>query len=96
MKKKLELKNLRGIKIPARLGIIYNVTDFIVNEHLKNTGEICMSCLLDLQTKEGLSIMAQTKKENNAIIYNIVDETYLFEENVLEPAQYNFRFALEY
>ena len=93
---KTRIEKFEGIKIPARLGIIYNVTDFIVNEHLKNTGEICMSCLLDLQTKEGLSIMAQTKKENNAIIYNIVDETYLFEENVLEPAQYNFRFALEY
>src|SRR3989338_1457167 len=34
-------------EIPVRLGKIYNASSFIVSEHLKNTGEICMSCLLE-------------------------------------------------
>ena len=55
-----------------------------------------MSCLLDLQTKEGLSIMAQTKKKTMQLFIILLMKLSLFEENVLEPAQYNFRFALEY
>ena len=41
-------------EIPVRLGKIYNASSFIVSEHLKR--EICMSCLLDLQEKEKLSV----------------------------------------
>ncbi len=89
---KSRIKKFENIKIPVRLGIIYNASSFIVNEHLKNTGEICMSCLLDLQTKEELSIM--TQDEDDAIIYNIFDKNYLF-ENGGEPEKYLFRFAVE-
>ena len=83
--------------IPVRLGIIYNASSFIVSEHLKNTGEICMSCLLELQEKENLSIMSQdSSEESNTIIYNLFDETYLFKEKIPETEKYLFRFAVEY
>ena len=93
---KSRIEKFENIKIPVRLGIIYNASSFIVSEHLKNTGEICMSCLLDLQTREGLSIMTQS--EDNTIIYNIVDSESLLKEkeNIFEPEKYSFRFAVEY
>ena len=82
-------------EIPVRLGRIYNASSFIVNEHLKR--EICMSCLLELQERENLSIMSQdSSEESNTIIYNLFDETYLFEEKIPETEKYLFRFAIEY
>ncbi len=90
---KSRIKKFENIKISARLGTIYNASSFIVNEHLKNATEICMSCLLDLQEREKLSIM--TQDEENTIIYNIFSDDYLFENNE-EPEKYLFRFAIEY
>ncbi|MBI2004519.1 hypothetical protein HYS72_03595 [Candidatus Pacearchaeota archaeon] len=82
-------------EIPVRLGRIYNAGSFIVSEHLK--GEICMSCLLELQEKENLSIMSQDSlEESKTIIYNIFDESYLFKEKIPEDERYLFRFAIEY
>ncbi len=96
---KSRIKKFEGIKISVKLGAIYNASSFIVNEHLKNTGEICMSCLLDLQEKNELSIMTQDESDGNrAIIYNIFDQTYLFKnkEGIPESEKYLFRFAVEY
>lgn len=96
---KSRIKKFDGIKIPVRLGIIHNASNFIVNEHLKNTGEICMSCLLDLQEKENLFIMTQDEiNEDNTIIYNVFDKTYLFKNKggISEPEKYLFRFVIEY
>ncbi|KHO55380.1 MAG: hypothetical protein QT10_C0002G0040 [archaeon GW2011_AR19] len=82
-------------EIPVRLGKIYNASSFIVSEHLKR--EICMSCLLELQEKENLSIMSQdSPEESSTIIYNIFDENYLFEGEIPEIEKYLFRFAVEY
>ena len=92
---KSRIKKFDEIKIPVRFGIIYNATNFIVNEHLKNTGEICMSCILDLQTKENILIMVQD--DENTIIYNIFSDDYLFDNKEgVEPEKYLFRFAVEY
>ncbi len=92
---KSRIKKFENIKIPVRLGIIYNASSFIVNEHIKNNGEICMSCLLDLQEKDELSIMI--RDEENTIIYNIFSQDYLFDNKEgVEPEKYLFRFAVEY
>lgn len=93
---KSRIEKFDEIKIPVRLGKIYNAGSFIVNEHFKNKGEVCMSCILDLQDKEGISIMMQS--ENQTIIYDLFDSSSVLEneDEVFEPYPYNFRFAVEY
>ena len=51
-----KLKEFNDIKIPIRLGIIYDVVDEIVKDQLENKDSICLSCLVDLGIEKDLYI----------------------------------------
>ncbi len=85
-------------EVPLRLEMIYNVSSFIVNEHLANKDEICLSCLIELSSKNELYLIARAY-DNNVTVYAIADQKYYLDENRFSSdiagfGNYNFKFAV--
>ena len=83
-----------------RLNIIYETIEFIINKQLEDTGNICLTCLLDFGAKNDIFINMRLNG-NNTIIYNLVDPNSLLDIKIYSPelygyGQYNYIFAIQY
>lgn len=84
-------------EIPVRLNTVYEVCEFIFNYQLENPGQVCLSCLLNLEEEKQVQINMQS--DDTAIVYEIVDEESTLEVVEIEgfePENYKFRFAIKY
>ena len=84
------------VEIPVRLSVLYNASKFILDSHFENSGELCLSCLLEFQKENSLQINMQSNEET--IVYEIVDTLSTLEiiKDEFEPENYKFRFAIKY
>ena len=84
------------VEVPVRLNTLYYASEFILNSHFENDGELCLSCLLDYQEENSLQIQMQSNEED--IVYEIIDtlSTLKIIEDIFEPENYKFRFAIKY
>lgn len=91
---KTTIENFGEIEIPIRLGKMYSITQQIIQDKIENSGEICITCIVDLNEK---GFQVSIKNQNDSTIYNIYDlESELENQNkITEPEPYNFRFATE-
>ena len=55
-----------------RLGIIYNVSNAIINEQMKDFSSICLSCLINLAIENDLHI-DMNRLSNDTILFTITD-----------------------
>lgn len=67
------LRDFESIKVPIRLGIIYNSIEEMIQEQLTRE-DICLSCLAKIGTRNDLTINMVNTEE--AIIFVVRDENY--------------------
>lgn len=82
------LKEFNNIKLPIRLGVIYNVTNEI--EKLNDKNSICISCIVALGIQNDLNIELIHYK-NDEVIFYIKDNKSIIYNN-----PYEFRFINKY
>jgi len=84
------------VEIPVRLSVLYNASEFILDSYFENSGELCLSCLLEFQKENSLQINMQSNEET--IVYEMVDTLSNLEiiKEEFEPENYKFRFAIKY
>jgi hypothetical protein len=78
------------VEIPSRMYTVYNVTEEIIDENLRNPVAICWSCLTELGTENRLYIDFSSY-DNETMIFTISDENI-----TLKGLPYEFRFANKY
>src|SRR3989344_2188516 len=76
------------IKIPVRLGIIYQVSEEVVNEQLEHPESICLSCLYDLGRKNKVHI--DMLDYGNSTIFKVIDDN-----SRLNNESYGWSFAVK-
>ena len=83
------LKNWDAIKIPSRLGVIYNSIKQLIDEQMGRE-DICLSCNLEIALENSLTIDMENYDENE-VIFIIKDQTFSLEESFFE-----FKFVNKY
>ena len=73
------INEFNNINIPIRLGVIYNVTNQIINDQLKDKKNVCISCVANLGIENDLDIELN-KYDGDEIIFYIKDNKSLFYE----------------
>ncbi|MBL7100424.1 MAG: hypothetical protein ISS23_00550 [Nanoarchaeota archaeon] len=84
------LKEFKDIKIPVRLGVVYDVIDEIMQEQLRNKDTICLSCLINLGIEKDLHIDA-TDYGSDPVIFTLQDK-----KSQIDNEPYEFMFANKY
>jgi len=84
------LKEFKGARVPVRLGIMHNAASEIIQEQLKDSKNICLSCLVELYQKSGLHISMLDYGEDS-VIFIISDKS-----SIVNKKPYEFVFANKY
>lgn len=85
----IAIKDFDNIKIPVRLGIVYDSINKMVQDQLKEDS-ICLNCILDISLKNDLYIdMIDYDKE--IVIFSVIDDN-----SVMNNKTFRFIFANKY
>jgi len=79
-----------NIRIPIRLGTIYNVAQAVVQEQQKHLDSICLSCLYTLGKENNVHI-DMLDYGNDTTIFTIIDNN-----STLNDENYEFSFAVKH
>ncbi len=84
-------EDFKNIKIPVRLGIIYNAVEEIIDEQLTRESEsVCLNCILNISVKNDLYV-DMLDYGGGEIVFIVKDETSKINNKVFE-----FIFANKY
>ncbi|MEK6859311.1 MAG: hypothetical protein AABX54_00710 [Nanoarchaeota archaeon] len=77
-------------EVPVRLGMIYNVSEKIIQEQMKNLKDICLTCLSRIAFENDLFI-DMADYENDSVLFVISDEN-----SKINGKEYKFYFINKY
>ncbi len=77
-------------EVPVGLGVIYNVSEKIMEEQALHKKDICLTCLSDLAFENSLYI-DMADYENNSVLFLITDEN-----SEINGDYYSFSFVNKY
>ena len=85
-----QLSDFKDIRIPIRLGVIYNSVSEMNKIQLEDKDSICISCLINLGIENDLNVDL-LESDNGIVFFEIEDEnSEIFEET------YKFNFVNKY
>ena len=84
------LKDFKDIKIPVRLGIIYDSVLNITQQQINDNGQICLTCIDDLANEKDLYV-EMNDYDSMTIIFSIRDEN-----SKINNEDFVFNFANKY
>ncbi len=88
--KEYRLEYFNGIKVPVKIGKVYNVADQIIKDHINYNGDICLTCLSELAETNNVSI--------NMLDYGLDEVLFVIKDfnYQMNTIPYKFIFANKY
>jgi|SRR3989344_975031 len=85
-----EIERFEDIEVPVRLLTIYNVAEMLIQDHMENEGDICLSCISEWSIQYDLYFSMEDYEED-IVIFSITDKNSNINGEELE-----FKFANRY